>query len=456
MVQRDVLESALSVDEERHEPLEVAAPNALLSKVEATPAPRVVAQRQQQLPGKSDVGSISRAANSSGVGSFMQAFDRRYTATVVVGAQLLQSMKRRVADEFHEMLRRLGLSELELIATTKASWTMVFLVPLLLVGIIVLLIAMKEWWKDTLANKERDDWWEQKPRPAHGNFRDASSMQHIQQVTHDGQRPSAMGLLASPGKPREMTPGKSPQKSATPLLRETTPLPQQRTPQLHQMDPERATPRQSESPMYYPDQARSAHLCSELVVPDNNECSLLLPEILENRFDSNGVISIDDVNGMSVLYAAYTLAERPPHGPHELPGNGKRLILRSALEDIILASCKDGQPDTAGGPPELTIYNKSEDMFGVLRASSPGPRSSYLMTLRTGKKMTIRRDIQALSSCITDEDGWLLACTENTERGRVIRISPQQDAGLMTLAMLGTDLMVFGVVSRLNRPYSVF
>jgi len=425
MVQRDVLESAMSVDEERQE-----AP-------EATLAPRVVAQPQQDLPGKSHAGSPSEAGHSSeDTGSFM-ALDGRHTASAAVGAQLLQTMKRRVAVEFREFLRRLGVSELELVAT-GSSWTLVLLVPLVLVGIIMLLIAMRAWWKDTVANKERDGWWEPRSRPQRGGSRDASSMPQPQQATNASQPPSVMGIFASPGKPRELTPGKTPQ---SPLLRETTGglLSERRsaTPTCGIAE----TPKLSVDPR--------GHLCSELVVPENNECSLLLPEIMESRFNASGVLSIDDVNGMAVLYAAYSLAERPPVGPHELPGNGKRLILRSALEDIILASCKDAESETAGGPPELAIFNKTEEPFGILRATSPGPRSSYLVTLSTGKKMFIRRDIQALSSCVTDEDGWLLACSEDGgERGRTVRISPQVDAGLMTLTMLGIDILDITMAAR--------
>jgi len=460
MVQRDVLESELSVDEERQEAPEIAAPTmrlskaeapeieaptTRLSKAEATLAPRM-AQFRQLPPSNPSVASDPKVADSKDAGSFMEALDSRYTAGAAAGAQLLRSMKLRVAAEFREFLRRLGVAELELVAT-RASWTLVFFVPLAIVGVIVLVIAMRAWWTDMVVNKERDGWWEQKPRPTRGGgFRDASSVPQPQQASHASQPPSVMGLLASPGKPRDLTPGKTPgktpQKPATPLLQQTDWPAERRS----------TTPAglQPDSPKHSLDQlARGAHLCSELVVPENNECSLLLPEIMESRFNASGVLSIDDVNGMAVLYAAYSLAARPPPGPHDLPGNGKRLILRSALEDIILASCKDAEPVTVGGPPELTIFNKTEEPFGVLRPTSQGPRSSYLVSLSTGKKMSIRRDIQALSSCITDEDGWLLACSEDAgERGRTIRISPQVDAGLMTLIMLGIDILDITMAAR--------
>lgn len=419
MVQRNQMEFAMHVDEEL--PEDVEAPSALLSKVDVTPAPKVVARPQQKLPGKSVAGFTSEAVNGIDVSSFTDALNRKYTASVAVGAQLLQSMKHRVAaEEFHKVLRHLGLLELDLIAT-RASWTMAFFVPLLMVGLIVLLVAMRAWLKDAVASKG-DGWWEPKSRPAYGNFRDASSMPQ-RHPAHASQPPSVMGLIASPGKPRDLTPRKTPQHVSTPPA---------------------ATPqRPSITPNLSIDQlAQRAHLCWELVVPENTECSLLLPEIMGSRLNPNGVLSVNDVNGMAVLYVAYSIAERPPPGPRDLPGNGKRLILRSALEDIVLASCMDGEPEAAGGLPELTIFNKSEEPFGILRLISHGPRSSYLVSLITGKTISVQRDSQTLTSCITDEDGWLLAYSEGTgERGRSIRISPQVCAGLMTLTMLGIDIL---------------
>jgi len=195
------------------------------------------------------------------------------------------------------------------------------------------------------------------------------------------------------------------------------------------------------------------HLCTELVVPDDSECRLFLPDLKENKMSD--VLSIDGVNGMAVLYASYTIADRPPAGEHELPGSGKRLILRSALKDCILASCKDVEPETAGSPSQLAILSKSEELFGILRATSPGPRGSYMVSLSTGKKTYIRSDIQAVSSWVTDEDGELLACSEDAGgHGRTICISPQVDAGLMTLTMLAIDVLDVTMAARGSSSHS--
>jgi len=349
MVQRDVLESAMRVDEERPEVLEVAAPDARLtkveapkvaavrlskveaskvaapdapqSKVEATPAPKVVAQRQQQLPGKYHAGSPLEAGNSKDVGSLMAAFGRRYTASAAVGAQLLHSMKLRVADEFREFSRRLGVKELELV-TTRVSWANPILVSLAVVTFIVLLIAVRAWWKE-----QRDVFLDPKSQQARGSFQEASSFPQPPHATQASQRPSIMGLIASPGKQRELTPGKTPQKLATPLVPQTslsplvqqaseTPLVQQKS---WQSERRSATPTGGLAdtlPDTLDDTPKSLdqerHLCTELVVPDDSECRLFLPDLKENKMSD--VLSIDGVNGMAVLYASYTIADRPPAG----------------------------------------------------------------------------------------------------------------------------------------------
>jgi len=319
---------------------------------------------------------------------------------------------------------------------------LVIFVPLLVVGVIVLLIATGAKWKDKVA----------KSRPTHASFREASSMPQPRQAAQASRPPTSMSLLASPGRsraptPRESfkkTPEKTPQRSATPLVQQTNGQSEK-----HSATPTNGWARspklsldqqvRGHSPKLSLDQlVRGGHLCVELVVPENNECTLLLPKIIENRFNTSGVLSIIDMNDMAVLCAAYSLAA----GPHGLAGNGKRLILRSALEDIILASCKDAEPETAGGPPQLAILDKSEEPIGIIRATSAAPTSSYLVSLSTGKNMSIRKDIQAHSSCVSDEDGWLLACTDDAdERGRTIRVCQLVDAGLMALTVLAIDVL---------------
>jgi len=179
------------------------------------------------------------------------------------------------------------------------------------------------------------------------------------------------------------------------------------------------------------------HLCPGLVVPENNECTLLLPEISRPAQGPNyGTLSIDNLSGVVVLLCKYTLT------PALLTGQGeKRLELKSAMNDEVLVSCRDtSDRDASGNPAGLIILNKSEEASGILKPNSQGTKRDYMVVLGDGQKVLLRRDLQRRPYA-TDENSWLLACTEDSERGRVVRISPQVDAGLMALAMLGTDLL---------------
>lgn len=445
MVHKNIVESEMSVDEERQEvptvavphsqlsskkAAQVAAPNIRLAEAKSALAPKM-SQPQQQMPGRSVASSLIEVLHRINVGTVMEALGSRYTNTTV-----LQSVKNRIATEIHSFFRRLAVSELELVAS-RASWFSVFFVVPLAVGLIGLLVAMRAWWKDAVANKDHEGWGHPKSWPARGSLRDASSMpQPLQDTARGSQLPSITSIRASVGRPRELPHSPPAGRSVTPPKRSVTP------------------PHAEVESAKFPINrlAWEEHLCSELVVPEGNECSLLLPRLTETRFSASGVLSITGDNGVPVLYAAYTLAERPPLSADEQPGNGKRLVLRSALEDTILASCRDAQPETSGGPPQLMIVNKAEEPFGMLRATGAtggGPKGSYTVSLSNGKKMFFRRDIQALSLCITDEDGWLLCCSEEgDERGRPICISPHVDAGLVVIAMVGIDILDMNQAAR--------
>jgi len=192
-----------------------------------------------------------------------------------------------------------------------------------------------------------------------------------------------------------------------------------------------------------------AFLCPELVVPVENQCILLLPEIRRQSANDTGILCIDDVNGMPVLYVAYTLAPTPPIGKHEVPGNGKRLIVRSALEDLILASCMDVELDSDTGPASLVILGRSEERRGAIHAGSPTSDTSVVV-LWSGVRILIQRCDQAKSTYVVDENGWQMACTRSREP-RLLQVNPGADAGLAVLALLGSDLIELGVVNALGQ-----
>jgi len=185
-------------------------------------------------------------------------------------------------------------------------------------------------------------------------------------------------------------------------------------------------------------------LCPELVVPSESQCMLLLPEI-NPSLDECGILCIDDVNGMPVMYVAYTLAQTPSAKKHDVPGNGKRLIVRSALEDLILASCMDGELESDMGAASLVILGRSEEQRGMIHASN-SPCDTAMVTLWTGDRMLIQKSDQAKSTCIIDESGGQMACTRSREP-RLLQVNPGADAGLAVIALLGSDLIQLGVVN---------
>jgi len=193
-------------------------------------------------------------------------------------------------------------------------------------------------------------------------------------------------------------------------------------------------------------------MCPELCIPEGNECCLLLAELGEGGSALSGVLPIYDVKGVNVLYCAYTLAESPPRGRYDNPGNGKRLVLRNARDDEVLASScdivdPDGGSTKSCGPVGMALLDAAEEQHAVLRPNSGGSRSGYVISHRSGRKMLVRKDTSS-GFCVTDEDGWLLASTgleaacEADNRGRrCLRISPGADAAVVILALLGAEAL---------------
>jgi hypothetical protein len=185
-----------------------------------------------------------------------------------------------------------------------------------------------------------------------------------------------------------------------------------------------------------------ACLCPELVVPDRHECYVMFPEIDKSAASTSGILCISVANGMAMLYAAYNI----------LPGytSGKRLVLTSALDERVLASCEDAKPDTAA-EPRLKVLNGAEEEQGMLHAGN-----TDTVVLKNGARLEIRRDMR-VGTCATDENGWLLACAAPAQEDgcRMLRISPRVDAGLVILAMLGADILVLAFHAKMNERRSV-
>jgi len=166
-------------------------------------------------------------------------------------------------------------------------------------------------------------------------------------------------------------------------------------------------------------------LCPELVVPEGQECTLLVPRLPNGSAAASQAsqISVDDLRGVPVFHAYFGR-------------QGRCLTLASAGGDSIFAFCCEDEA-TRG----LTIHHSTEAQFASLRAD--GGRG-YTVATRRGWRVHLRGDIRLGNVNATDDQGHLLALAEPFGQGnsrRSVRIGPQVDAGLIALAILGADYL---------------
>jgi len=177
-------------------------------------------------------------------------------------------------------------------------------------------------------------------------------------------------------------------------------------------------------------------LCPGLVVPDQTECTLIVPRI-DHRGTKMLQVSIDDCRGVAVF--RMELYPRPAM-------DGSRLVLLSPNGDTTFACCKDIADASKYGHPQrkpaLGIFGKnSVQPFGLLVNNG---RSFEATTLA---KQKIRFQGQSGSLNAVDEEDKLLALSDPApdgprgEKRRNVRIGPLVDAGLMTICYLGMDVM---------------
>lgn len=178
------------------------------------------------------------------------------------------------------------------------------------------------------------------------------------------------------------------------------------------------------------------HLCAELVVPDDTECNLLVPDLNTNAPGATDRITIHDSSGLPVFHASYSRSSR-----HSQQGSRdtKRLILWSAIDGLIFAFCRDVEA-ALGHASGLAIFHHYEVPFGVLRQNSVGDRSAYSILMHSGREIFFHQTSEDVGFRAEDENGRLLAMVMGLAP-RCVRIGPSVDAGLVTLAMLGIDLL---------------
>lgn len=190
----------------------------------------------------------------------------------------------------------------------------------------------------------------------------------------------------------------------------------------------------------------------ELMVPADNECSLLVPRITNRNPGASGSVTIDDSRGVAVFVAKFSLSA--PGMPDSM--DGRRLELRSAVDDIVFAYCRDVDGSSGGsGLPGLSMFNASDQFFGVLRPDSRELRGGYSILCAQGSMVYFRGDLTFGNMNASDDRGRLLGMTETTnQQRRAVRIGPRVDAGLITLALLGIDMLDLERFSHSTPPTS--
>mmetsp|Transcript_99561 Transcript_99561/g.277151 ORF Transcript_99561/g.277151 Transcript_99561/m.277151 type:complete len:468 (+) Transcript_99561:131-1534(+) len=174
-------------------------------------------------------------------------------------------------------------------------------------------------------------------------------------------------------------------------------------------------------------------LCPELVVPEGNECVLFVPVARPSATESS--VTVSDSHGMPVFNATFK-------------SDQKHLVLTSATGSGVFASCREAEMDQDthrnrdNRSSVLTIFYRSEQPYGTLRGDGPRPAHGYSVSAHTGWRVRFRGDPESHNLNATDDQGHLLAITEQGTTKRAIRIGPNVDAGLVALAVLGIDLLV--------------
>jgi len=185
---------------------------------------------------------------------------------------------------------------------------------------------------------------------------------------------------------------------------------------------------------------RFPFLCAELVVPEESECTLLVPLLNMSGTGTPPEVTVDDTRGIAVFRA--TMSGGDVNGSRVTRSQeGMRLVLSSVQGDAILAysrvvKCGRGQPETL-----VAIHHHSNALFGELRQDAGG--FNFMMATTWGpKQVKFRREAQSITAI--DETQRMMAIAETLPENlntRSVRIGPLVDAGFIVLALFGIDML---------------
>eukprot|EP00930_Biecheleria_cincta_P074236 TRINITY_DN61435_c0_g1_i1.p1 TRINITY_DN61435_c0_g1~~TRINITY_DN61435_c0_g1_i1.p1 ORF type:complete len:389 (-),score=84.90 TRINITY_DN61435_c0_g1_i1:107-1273(-) len=178
---------------------------------------------------------------------------------------------------------------------------------------------------------------------------------------------------------------------------------------------------------------KSLYLCGrELVVPDQNECNLIVPSIQYQYLQvDKSELFINDTEGSSILRGVIFKKAQP---------DGTRIMLQSRDGNITWGRCID-----TGRKTRFKLSGRSDDPekqnWGTIEMKQGGAMS---LTTSNGHKvkfeqspgLTGRRNVLR----IVDGYGVLLCLSEMSVGGRAVRVGPLVDIGFVMLSHLAMDV----------------
>lgn len=169
-------------------------------------------------------------------------------------------------------------------------------------------------------------------------------------------------------------------------------------------------------------------LCGpSLVVPDDSECNLVIPNLSQQRSTGGKVqLLISDHSAGSVILCA----EVYDQGHF---GDGTRIHLMSRERNTIWGGCK-----SSGSNGSLNLFGSanSHRPWGTIHLNQDG---SCEMLSANGKRVTIQESTSG--RFFTDGYGVALGISKARAGGRSLRVGPLVDVGFVVLCHLAMDLM---------------
>jgi len=181
-------------------------------------------------------------------------------------------------------------------------------------------------------------------------------------------------------------------------------------------------------------------LCSELIVPGNRECTLLVPVM---RFKEAGSVefTVDDATGVPIFNASSWVQRTDGSFGQALDEVQVKLLTCQGA--VALAYCQLQQCKLEPRGNSVCLYRTTGNAFGELRPAGPGYTFSLRATLTPRQaKLDFNEHLHSIS--VVDETGGLIALVEKAQGStthRCVRIGPLVDCAFVVLSLFGVDML---------------